>query len=344
MPPRVSIIIPHLAGEELLCRCLGSLEKTTYPRWEVLLVDNASTDGSVETARARFPWLKVVRNQTNLGYAGGCNVGIRHSSADYVLLLNDDTEVEPTCLSTLVEVAESDTRIAACQPKIRSLVNRRRFDYSGAAGGMMDIFGYPFALGRIFEVVEEDSGQYDRIRDIVWASGTATLLRRSALEEVGLLDEDFFAHMEEIDLDWRLHLRGYRVVAVPGAIVYHQSGSTLRAQSPMKLFLNHRNNLVMILKNYSGPALTAVFPYRIALELLTLAHAIAGFDFHRAQAVVKALGTLLFHLGDICRKRRSAQALRVVSDSVILSQLYHGSVALKHFIGGLTAASQLKCL
>ncbi|MFQ5706990.1 MAG: glycosyltransferase family 2 protein [bacterium] len=340
--PLVSIIIPHHHGEEILTNCLESLEKTTYANKEVLLVDNGSTDGSVSSAQARFPWIRVVQNAENLGYAGGCNAGIAQARGTYFLFLNNDTEFEPDWLSLLVTCCERDAQIAACQPKILSLKDKRLFDYAGAAGGLLDRFGYPFARGRLFFRVEKDEGQYEEGGDIFWASGTAMLVRKSALDEVGYFDDDFFAHMEEIDLCWRFHLTGYRVVVMPPAVVYHQAGSTLKPDSPLKIYLNHRNSLIMLLKNYQRSSLFWIFPGRLLLELMTLLYSGVKFDFVRVKAVCKALIYVAFSFFRIMTKRSQVQRLRKVADSDISKKMYRGSVAVDYFLRGVRRTQDLR--
>ncbi len=339
--PRVSIIIPHVGGIEWLSACLESLTPTAGAEVEILVVDNGSSDGSIEIARRRFPWVQVVRSERNLGFAGGCNLGIRATKGEYIVLLNDDCEVTPGWLHTLLAEADADPRLAACQPKLLSAQRRDLFDYSGAAGGLIDVFGYPFALGRMFETVEKDLGQYDRRQRVFWASGTAMLLRRRLLEEVGLLDEDFFAHMEEIDLCWRFHLRGYEVAAVPASIVYHRSGATLAASAFRKKYLNHRNNLVMLIKNYEPVSLLWVLPLRLLLEVVTFAYAVVVLDFRRALAVLAAFGYLLTHPHRLWRQRRAAQAVRRVRDRDVMAKMYRGSVVWSYFVRGVRRACDL---
>lgn len=305
---------------------------TVYQPREVLLIDNASSDGSVEIALKQFPWLQIIRNERNLGFAGGCNVGFQHANGKYILILNNDTKFEGDWLDRMVEVMESDERIAACQPKILSLKNPETFDYAGAAGGMIDIFGYPFARGRIFFTLEKDERQYDTPAEIFWASGTATLLRKSVLQQSGLFDEDFFAHMEEIDLNWRFHLLGYRVVAVPQAVVYHQGGGTLSESNPFKMYLNHRNSLIMLLKNYSLANLLWIFPIRFLLEFLTFFYTLINLDLARMRALPKALGFILINCGKILQKRRGVQKIRQISDSQILDKMYRNSIVFAYFI------------
>jgi GT2 family glycosyltransferase len=339
--PRVSIIIPHLSGYEHLATCLEAVGATISDDVETVVVDNGSVDGSVEAARRRFPWIRVLRSERNLGFAGGCNLGIRETRSKYIVLLNDDTRVAPGWLEALLSEADHNSRLAACQPKLLSVQEQDRFDYSGAAGGLIDIFGYPFALGRVFDTVETDHGQYDGSRPIFWASGTAMLLRRSALEEVGLLDERFFAHMEEIDLCWRLHLCGYEVRSVPVAVVYHRSGATLAAGAFLKKYLNHRNNLVMLLKNYGLASLLWIFPIRLALEVVTLLYAIASRDFGRAGAVIAALGYLLTHPYTLWTQRRAAQSVRRAGDGKVMEKMYRGSIVWSYFVRGVRRAADL---
>ena len=342
--PLVSIIIPHFKGKEILNKCLQSLENTTYKNKEVILVDNGSTDGSVEFATNNFPWVQVEQNEKNLGYAGGCNAGIRRARGAYILLLNDDTELDSALLSQLVEACESDTEIAACQPKILSQQNNNKFDYAGGAGGLLDVFGYPFARGRLFFTLENDENQYEEGRDIFWASGTASLIRKSALEKVGYLDEDFFAHMEEIDLNWRFHLAGYRVTYTPKAIVYHKAGSTLKPDSPLKIYLNHRNSLMMLLKNYETMNLVWIFPYRIMLEIITLLYTLVILDFVRMRAVIRSLIYVFWNFLKILSKRAQIQRIREVSDSKIFAKMYRDSIAFDYFIRGTRRVQDLNTL
>ena len=218
--PLVSVIIPHYNGIELLRDCLTSLSETSYPNFEIVVVDNASTDESVSMVKQEFNGAKILQLSSNKGYAGGCNAGIRASEkSDYIVLLNNDTTVEKSWLTCLVDKMETEKSISACQPKILSAKNKNVYDYSGAAGGLLDRYAYPFARGRIIATIVSDENQYDSETELFWASGTACILRNSILKEVGLLDEIFFAHMEEIDLCWRMQLRGNNIGYVPESIV-----------------------------------------------------------------------------------------------------------------------------
>lgn len=339
---RTAVIIPHYNGWEILHRCLVSLESSGDQGYSVYLVDNGSSDGSPQQARTVHPWINVISAGSNLGFAGGCNLGIRSTEEEFVVLLNNDTEVEPGWLAELVQAMDFDPRIAAAQPKIRWLKNKEMLDYAGGAGGLMDIYGYPFCRGRLFETLEPDQGQYDHSpADIFWASGSVAIFRRSALEESGLLDETFFMHMEEIDLCWRLHLLGYRVVAVPKALVCHLSGGSLPAGQYLKMYLNHRNSLLMLLKNYSLPTLSWIWPVRMALELAALAKAVASRNWTWARAIVSANCWIMEHQIKILNQRRRVQRLRRLSDLEIMKKMYRGSVAWQYFLRGRTRASQL---
>jgi GT2 family glycosyltransferase len=338
---KVTIVIPHHGGRDVLRRCLASLRGTAYRPFQVLVVDNASADGSDAMLRAEFPEVRIVSNRTNRGYAGGCNDGIRIADTPWVLLLNNDTEVDPAWLGPLVAAGEADDRIAAVQPKILSLQDRGCFDYSGAAGGEMDVFGYPFARGRIFDHLERDEGQYDAPADIFWASGAAVLLRKSAAEAAGLLDEDFFAHMEEIDLDWRLHGAGFRVVSRPDSVVYHLGGGTLQQGSLRKMTLNHRNSLIMLLKNTSFSALSFIFPARLLLELATVAGALAAGSPKRAAAAVLGMLGVIPRLPVVLRGRARMRACGVVPEAHVLHRLYRGSIAYQYFIRRRMRADRL---
>jgi GT2 family glycosyltransferase/SAM-dependent methyltransferase len=339
--PLVSIIIPHQAGTEILVDCLEALAADgSHPDTEVLLVDNGSSDGSVQEAQRRFPHVRVIRLERNEGYAGGCNRGIRASRGDYVLLLNDDTKVSPGCVGALVQAAEADPTIGACQPKIRSLRDPSQFEYSGAAGGLMDIYAYPFSRGRLMGHVEEDRGQYDDPIEIFWASGVCMLIRRSALDEAGLFDETFFAYMEEIDLCWRIHLQGRRIVYVPTAVVYHIGGYSLDQRVLKRIYLNHRNSTLTLLKNYSTASLWRILPVKILLECCILVAALARNPL-RSLAVLQSFGWLLTHVPTIARLRREVQGRRRVPDSAIAPGLYQGMAPIWYFLFGVRKVTDL---
>jgi GT2 family glycosyltransferase len=208
------------------------------------------------------------------------------------------------------------------------------FDYAGASGGHLDVFGFPFARGRIFHTIEKDTGQYDDATEIFWATGACLMLRRAALQVTGLLDDDFFAHMEEIDLCWRLHLAGYRVRVAPASVVRHQSGSTLRQDSPQKIYLNHRNSLIMLLKNYSCASLLRIFPIRLLFELLAAVYYLVKFDLKSALVVMSAFVDFLSLWPVTSRKRAAVQRGRVRDDRALRQRLYRRSIVLDYFVLG----------
>ena len=333
--PLVSIIIPHAAGTEILIRCLETLGSGSADSdSEIILVDNASSDGSVAEAQKRFPGIRVVFLDENQGYAGGCNRGIEVARGEYVLLLNDDTEVDAACVSELTRTAEEDPTVAACQPKVRALRDKSQFEYSGAAGGLMDVYGYPFSRGRLMDHVETDEGQYDVPVEIFWASGVCMLVRKQVLDELGAFDETFFAYMEEIDLSWRIHLAGHRVVYVPSAVVYHIGGYSLERKNLRRMWLNHRNSMIMLLKNYSARSLSWVFPIKIVLELFIFAGALIR-NPRRSRAVLMSFGWLLRNAPTLRRLRAPVQAQRRVSDREIISRLYRGMAPIWYFLFGI---------
>ncbi len=339
--PEVTVVIPHWNGKEILRRCLESLQKTQFDSFSVLVVNNGSSDDSMDMVSSNFQDVQTVHSGKNLGFAGGCNLGIRNSSSPYIALLNNDAEVKPDWLGPLVRVMEEDYSVAAVQPKILSIKNPNQFDYCGGAGGEIDLFGYPYAWGRLFDTIEEDENQYDARRAVFWASGAACLLRRSALNHVGLLDEMFFAHMEEIDLNWRMQIAGYNVMVEPKSVVYHQTGATLNSESMFKMVLNHRNNLIMQLKNHSLETLFWIFPLRLLLEGVTLITALFMGQFKRMAAVIIASFSIWVRFPGIIRNRKRVQALWRIQETSIQRRMYRGSLVFSYFVRGIRKASDL---
>mgnify|MGYP005628933699 FL=1 len=341
--PKVTVVIPHWNGWDILEPCLRSLAASTYQNLKIVVVDNASSDDSVVLIKQHFPEVHVFENTKNLGFAGGCNVGLRSIESDHYLVLNNDTTHEPDWIGHMVEQIESDPKIAAVQPKIMSAQNPELFDYAGGVGGLMDILAFPFALGRIFTTMEKDDGFYDTPRDIFWASGTALLLRGSALKEVGLFDEDFFAHMEEIDLCWRLHNASWRVVNAPAAKIYHHSGWTLPPDRYQKKYLNHRNNLMMLIKNYPTAYLATILPARIALEGVAFVFSALIGDWKRMGAIIMALAWNFVHPVMLFNKHMEARKKRAdFAASTTLKRMYGGSIFFQYFLRGEKRARDIK--
>lgn len=247
----VAVIILNWNGAELLRQFLPSVVAGTSPRLaDIIVADNGSDDDSVEWVRQHYPEVTLLPFPENYGFAQGYNLSIEQAKAyEYVVLLNSDVETPDGWLEPLVAYADRHPEVAVCQPKLLSYRDKNRFEYAGAAGGFLDRYGYPFCRGRIFGTIEADNGQYDTPCDIFWASGATLFIRTRVYTEVGGLDPYFFAHMEEIDLCWRVHLAGYRIVCLPESRVYHLGGATLAASDPRKTYLNFRNNLLMLHKN-----------------------------------------------------------------------------------------------
>ncbi|NQU27554.1 MAG: glycosyltransferase family 2 protein [Candidatus Marinimicrobia bacterium] len=331
--PLISIIVLNYNGKQFLKECFDSLLAATYQQVELLMVDNASTDDSVEYIQRNYPQVKVVNSGGNIGYSAGNNAGIAEAAGKYVLLLNNDIEVTPGWLEPIIEEFESDPRIAAVQPKIRHMLERDSFEYAGAAGGMIDIFGFPFMRGRVFYTTEKDLGQYDTNIDLFWTSGAAMAIRKDVLEKSGLLDNDFVHHMEEIDLCWRILLQGYRLRIRTDSVIYHYAGGTIKAWSFKKEYWNHRNSIFMMMKNYSSSRLAVMLTVRLLLDILVVVKSVLVFDTLKISAIVQAHGWLFDNLPMILRKRRAVQRNRVVSDQALDKFMYHRSVAIDYFLG-----------
>jgi hypothetical protein len=264
---KTAIVILNWNGIGFLKQFLGKVVASSEKEGTVIyLADNFSGDGSVQWVEKYHPTVKVIRFEKNYGFAAGYNLALSQIEAEYYLLLNSDVEVTPGWIESLVSFMDNNPEVAACQPKILSWHRRDHFEYAGGAGGFMDKYGYPFCRGRLFHVCEKDTGQYDSVADIFWTSGSCMLIRSDAWKSSGGLDADFFAHMEEIDLCWRLHLAGSRLCCVPSSVVYHVGGGALPYETPLKAFLNFRNNLFMLYKNLPDKDLRRVLFIRKILD------------------------------------------------------------------------------
>ncbi|MCH7763287.1 MAG: glycosyltransferase family 2 protein [Candidatus Marinimicrobia bacterium] len=337
----ISIIIPHWNGIDILSECLDSIKQSSFSEKEIIVVDNASTDGSQDWIKDNHSDIILVENDQNYGYAGGCNRGVNNASGEWLLFLNNDTIQETDWLDHLAKAVEGKDDVAAVQPKIRNYYERKLFDYAGGAGGHLDLLCYPFAKGRIFLEQEEDNGQYDKSSDIFWASGTAIMVRKGPFIEAGGFDETYFAHQEEIDLCWRLHLMDTRVIFEPNAIVYHKNAVSLPMHSFQKYYLNHRNSFFMMLTNYNLPLTLYLLPVRFALEWVTIGYALVKWDLKHIGAVLKSLGWLLTHPHTIYKKRQLVKKLRRKNDREMLKQFYRGSIVYAHYIRGIKKYTDL---
>ena len=258
---RIAVVILNYNGAEMLRRFLPNVLENS-PEANVYVADNGSTDNSVETMKREFPQVPLILFDKNHGFAEGYNLAIGKVEEEYALLLNSDVKVSPRWLQPLIDYMDANADVAACQPKILSYRNMSYFEYAGAAGGFMDKWGYPYCRGRIFGTVEKDEGQYNSISDVFWATGAALMVRREIYIDNGGLDSRFFAHMEEIDFCWRLRSRGMRIVCIPQSYVFHIGGATLKTTNPKKVYLNFRNNLLMLYKNTPQSNLECVMRFR----------------------------------------------------------------------------------
>ena len=265
---KVAIVILNWNGQKMLEQYLPSVIQNSKDEATVYVADNASTDQSMAMLRAQFPEVKLIQLEKNWGFAEGYNKALKQIEAEYYLLLNSDIEVTPHWLTPMIAYMDGHADVAACQPKLLSIFERQRYEYAGACGGYLDKYGYPFCRGRIFETVEADGGQYDTVADILWATGAALMIRAKDYWTVNGLDARFFAHNEEIDLCWRLRIRGRRIVCIPESKVYHVGGGTLPKGNPMKTYLNFRNNLTMLYKCLPEAELRGVMRWRWFLDYL----------------------------------------------------------------------------
>lgn len=337
--PKVAVVIIHWNRKNLLEQFLPFVCASTYPNLEIVLADNHSTDDSVAYVKANFPNVTIVQNDDNYGYAGGYNHALKQVEADYYVLLNNDIEVPQHWIEPVIKVMEQDLTIGACQPKMLDFKNRKSFEYAGACGGYMDRLGYVFCRGRLFEVLEEDKGQYDTEAEIFWATGACLFVRASLFHEAGGFDENFFAHMEEVDLCWRIQLMGYKLKVIPSSFVYHVGGGTLNKMSSQKTYLNFRNNLIMLTKNLPWPTLLWLIPVRSTLDLLSsIFFLLNGFPSHSG-AVHRAHADYFFKFLKWWRLRKDVQSI-VKNEN--FSGVYHGSVVAEHFIGKKKYFSDLR--
>lgn len=265
---QLAIAILNWNGRNFLEKFLPTLLANCGENSEVIIIDNASTDDSVAFLASNYPQLRVILNEENYGFAKGYNVGLRQIEAKYYCLLNSDIEVTPKWTESVIAQMEADEQIAAVQPKLLSYHNRTQFEYAGAAGGFLDKYGYPFCRGRFFDVLEEDKGQYDKDIQLFWASGAALFVRSDIYHQLGGLDDDFFAHMEEIDFCWRINNAGYKIMFNHQSVVYHIGGGTLPKENSFKTFLNYRNDLFLLLKNLPKRRLFITFFIRFFLDIL----------------------------------------------------------------------------
>ena len=333
MFPKVTIVILNWNGKSFLQQFIPGVLATDYSDFEVLVVDNASTDDSLEFLKSQFPDVRRLALDRNYGFTTGNNLALPHVHSPYFVLLNNDVEVQPGWLKPLVELMERNPDVAACQPKLLSHQNKGEFEYAGAAGGWIDCLGYPFTKGRIFETNEPDHGQYDGESNIFWATGACMMVRKSVTDQLGLFEDDFFAHMEEIDFCWRAQNHGFRIMSTTESVVYHVGGGTLPKSNPRKTYLNAHNSLVCLLKNFPASQMPFKLFARLCLDGVWAFRALTQFDFKTIGAIAKAHWALFFRLGFWLKRRN--QTYRGLSQ-IRLPQ--HGylprSIVFQYFLKG----------
>ena len=280
---QTAVVILNYNGAGMLRRFLPSVIEYS-PEASIYVADNGSSDESCDVVRNEFPAVKLMVLDHNYGFAEGYNRALAQVDEEYAVLLNSDVEVTRGWLSPMTQFLDSNPEVAACQPKLLSFKQKDFFEYAGAAGGFIDKWGYTFCRGRIFNTVERDSGQYDDTTDVFWATGAALMIRNEVYKNNGGLDGRFFAHMEEIDLCWRLRSRGYRIACVPQSHVYHVGGATLKKENPQKTYLNFRNNLLMIYKNAPDCQLKKIMLFRKVFDNVAALKFLASGDYAACKA------------------------------------------------------------
>ena len=329
----LAIVILNYNGRKHLEEFLPSVLQysSSYP---IIVADNASTDDSVTFLQAAYPSVKLLLNSKNEGFAGGYNTALAQVKAKYFLLLNSDVEVTAHWLEPMLKLMESDENIAACQPKIRSYRQKELFEYAGAAGGMIDYLGYPFCRGRIFDSCETDTSQYNDSREVFWATGACMLVRAKVFQELGGFDADFFAHMEEIDLCWRMKNAGYTIFYCAESTVSHLGGGTLQKSNPFKTYLNYRNGLALLAKNLPSNQLVSTIFSRLVLDGVSGVKLFLGGNFGDVWAIIKAHFAFYAWLPALLKKRKIIQAKEV-------SHIYQKSIVWQYFAKGKKKFSEL---
>ena len=333
---KVAVVILNYNGRKFLEEFLPNVIANCDPSLaEIVVADNASTDDSVAFMKSHFPEIRLIENESNGGFATGYNVALRQIEAQYYVLLNSDIEVAPNWIEPVIALMDADAQIAACQPKILSYYEKEKFEYAGASGGFIDKYGYPFCRGRVFQNLETDEGQYDDPMEVFWATGACMFVRADLYHQIGGLDDSFFAHMEEIDLCWRLKNAGYKVFCCPQSKVYHIGGGTLPKNSPRKTYLNFRNNLSLLVKNLPKGKVWRTILVRIVLDWVAAFKFLCegcGKDFCM---VYKAHWDFYKRLGSLREKRKHSEHRKV-------SCVYLRNIVFDNILGRKKKFSELK--
>lgn len=335
---QTAVVILNYNGAGMLRRFLPSVIKYS-PEASIYVADNGSSDESCDVVRNEFPAVKLMVLDHNYGFAEGYNRALAQVDEEYAVLLNSDVEVTRGWLSPMTQFLDSNPEVAACQPKLLSFKQKDFFEYAGAAGGFIDKWGYTFCRGRIFNTVERDIGQYDDTTDVFWATGAALMIRNEVYKNNGGLDGRFFAHMEEIDLCWRLRSRGYRIACVPQSHVYHVGGATLKKENPQKTYLNFRNNLLMIYKNAPDCQLKKIMLFRKVFDNVAALKFLASGDYAAFKAVRKARRDFKAMRSDYDKARAENMKLAVTTR---IPEVLKSSILYKYYLGFKHTYSSLK--
>lgn len=333
--PLVAIVILNYNGRNYLQQFLPSVLASTYSNKKVIVADNASTDDSLALLKEKFPQVELLVNTQNDGFAGGYNWALNNVDADYFVLLNSDVEVTPNWIEPTIILMQADEKIAACQPKLLAFNNKKMFEYAGASGGFIDFLGYPFSRGRVFDILEEDNGQYNNATEIFWATGAAMFVKSKVFKECGGFDTRFFAHQEEIDLCWRMQLKGYKIFVCPQSVVLHVGAGTL-PRGGRKVFLNFRNNLWMLSKNLTVAEKLWKLPFRFLLDGVSAWKGLLTGDASFFTAIFNAHITVI--------KSWFKQEPKPSSNRKPIKSLsgVHGkSIVWKHFVKGIKKFSDI---
>lgn len=339
MQPKVAVVILNYNGKKFLEKFLANVITHSAPH-EVIIADNASTDDSLEFLKQNFPHVKVLANSNNDGYAKGYNVALKQISADYFILLNNDVEVSPNWIEPMLDLMQKDSKIAVCQPKLIDQKNKTLFEYAGGSGGFIDKYGYPFCRGRVFNEIETDNGQYNDAIPVFWASGACMMVKANVYWKAGGLDDDYFAHMEEIDLCWRIKNMGYEVYVQPQSTVYHVGGGTLQKVSQHKTYLNFRNNLITLVKDHPSKGLFVKFFYRLILDGVAGAKFFFSLQPSHCFAVVRAHFAFYISLSSTLKKRKELKSLPNYKNT--FTHVYDRNIVFDHFVKGVKKFSDLK--
>ncbi len=334
----VAVVILNYNGKKFLQQFLPSVI-THSSEAEIIVADNGSTDDSISFLAKEFSSIRVIKSDQNLGFCGGYNFALKQVEAKYYVLLNSDVEVTAGWIDPIIQLFESNPKIGAIQPKLLSKNKPDEFEYAGAAGGLIDTLGYPFCRGRIFDQMEKEQGQYNDVVPVFWATGACHFVRAELYHQLGGLDEDYFAHMEEIDFCWRLQRAGHQIYYHGGSTVYHVGGGTLSSSSPRKTYLNFRNGLSLVFKHMPLSQLIWKFPLRLLLDW------VAAFKFLTQPSVPDALAVFKAHISFLSGLRneiRKRHKLKVELKTYWVHQFYPRFLVVDYFLLGKNTFGKLK--